>query len=48
MPSVELFECGLKFAGMMDGGEPSSRQAGSGEQFKHEEKYISPGGTSVP
>jgi IS1 family transposase len=37
-----------KFAGMMDSGEPSSSQAGSGEQFKREEKYISLGGMNVP
>jgi hypothetical protein len=34
MPSVELFECGLKFGGQKGGLEPSSNQAGSGEQFK--------------
>ena len=28
--------------------EPSSNQAGSGEQFKRGGKYISPGGTNVP
>jgi hypothetical protein len=28
----------------MGGLEPSSNQAGSGEQFKRREKYISPGG----
>jgi hypothetical protein len=33
---------------MMDSGEPSSSQAGSGEQFKREEKYISLGGMNVP
>jgi hypothetical protein len=32
----------------MGGLEPSSNQAGSGEQFKRGEKYISPGGTNVP
>ena len=48
MPAVGLFECGLKFGGRMGGLEPSSNQAGSGEQFKRGEKYISPGGMSVP
>jgi hypothetical protein len=42
MPSVALFECGLKFGGMGDL-EPSSIQAGSGEQFKRK-KSISVGG----
>ena len=32
----------------MGGLEPSSNQAGSGEQFKRGEKYISPGVTNVP
>jgi hypothetical protein len=33
---------------MMAGVGPASIQAGSGEQFKREEKYISLGGTNVP
>jgi hypothetical protein len=32
----------------MGGLEPSSNQAGSGEQFKRREKYISPDGINVP
>jgi hypothetical protein len=32
----------------MGGLEPSSNQAGLGEQFKRGEKYTSPGGTNVP
>ena len=32
----------------MGGLEPSSNQAGLGEQFKRGEKYSSPGGTNVP
>jgi hypothetical protein len=32
----------------MGGLEPSSNQAGSGEQFKRWEKYISPGRTNIP
>ena len=42
MPSVELFECGLKFGGKGRDLEPSSIQAGSGEQFKRK-KSISVG-----
>jgi hypothetical protein len=34
MPSLELFDCGLKFGRQEGGLEPSSNQTGSGEQFK--------------
>jgi hypothetical protein len=44
MPSGELFECGLMSAGKMGGLEPSSNQAGSGEQFKRGCKYNKQGG----
>jgi len=39
MPSVELFECGLMSSGKTGDLEPSSNQAGSGEQFKRGCKY---------
>jgi hypothetical protein len=47
MPSVKLFERGLKFGGQDGGLEPSSNQAGSGAQFKLGES-IAAGGAAVP
>ena len=46
MPSVKLFERGLKFGGQDGGLEPSSNQAGSGAQFKLGES-IAAGGAAV-